>query len=142
MTSDWVNSKAGSRPHPDADALDPLHGIDFSKLERSLRRPRTFMSLLFSVIISAMTLLALIPLFSVLGLLVWRGGRKLSLAALHSASAGAARAERRFWKRHRWHPGDLRYGAAHQPPYRNFQRDLPGAIEDRKTAGLVGTLRR
>jgi len=38
------------------------------------------MSMLFSVVISAMTLLAMIPLFSVVGLLLWRGGRKLSIA--------------------------------------------------------------
>ena len=81
MTSDVVNSKAGSRPDSNAEALDPFHGVDFSKLERSLHRPRTFMSMLFTVIVSAMTLFALIPLFSVLWLLVWRGGRKLSIAA-------------------------------------------------------------
>jgi len=81
MTSDVVNSKAGSRPDSNAEALDPFHGVDFSKLERSLHRPRTFMSMLFTVIVSAMTLFALIPLFSVLWLLVWRGGHKLSIAA-------------------------------------------------------------
>ena len=32
-------------------------------------------------VITAMTLFALIPLFSVVGLLLWRGGRKLSIAA-------------------------------------------------------------
>jgi len=39
------------------------------------------MSMLLSGIITAMTLFALIPLFSVVGLLLWRGGRKLSMAA-------------------------------------------------------------
>jgi len=39
------------------------------------------MSMLLSGIITAMTLFALIPLFSVVGLLLWRGGRKLSIAA-------------------------------------------------------------
>jgi len=68
-------------PHPDAEELNPFHGVDFSKLERSLRRPRTFLSLLLSGIITTMTLFAMIPLFSVLGLLLWRGGRKLSIAA-------------------------------------------------------------
>ena len=68
-------------PHPDAEELNPFHGVDFSKLERSLRRPRTFLSLLLSGIITTMTLFAMIRLFSVLGLLLWRGGRKLSIAA-------------------------------------------------------------
>ena len=81
MTTAAVTANAGVPLHPIAPELDPFHGVDFSKLERSLRRPRTFLSMLFSVIIAAMTSLALIPLFSVLGLLVWRGGRKLSLAA-------------------------------------------------------------
>ena len=81
MTTAAVTANAGIPLHPIAPELDPFHGVDFSKLERSLRRPRTFLSMLFSVIIAAMTSLALIPLFSVLGLLVWRGGRKLSLAA-------------------------------------------------------------
>jgi phosphate transport system permease protein len=66
---------------PDAEELDPFRGVDFSRLERSLRRPRTLMSMLLSGIITAMTLFALIPLFSVVGLLLWRGGRKLSIAA-------------------------------------------------------------
>ena len=61
--------------------LDPFRDVDFSKLERSLRRPRTFASMLFTAITTAMTLFALIPLFSVLLLLLWRGGRKLSIAA-------------------------------------------------------------
>jgi phosphate transport system permease protein len=39
------------------------------------------MSMLLSGIITAMTFFALIPLFSVVGLLLWRGGRKLSIVA-------------------------------------------------------------
>jgi phosphate transport system permease protein len=69
-------------PRPYAEELNPSGGVDFSKMERSLLRPRTFMNLLLSGIITAMTLFAMIPLFSVLGLLLWRGGRKLSIAAL------------------------------------------------------------
>ena len=81
MTQAVIESNAVIRPLPDAEELDPFRGVDFSKLERSLQRPRTFLSLLLSGIITAMTLLAMIPLFSVLGLLLWRGGRKLSIAA-------------------------------------------------------------
>ena len=63
------------------DIVDPFEGVDFSHLERSLRRPRTFMDFALSTLVSGMTLLALIPLFSVLCMLLWRGGRKLSIAA-------------------------------------------------------------
>jgi phosphate transport system permease protein len=63
---------------PEAE-LNPFEGVDFSDLEKSLRRPRTFLSALLSGLVTAMTLLALIPLFSVVWMLVWRGGRKLSL---------------------------------------------------------------
>ena len=82
MMQEVIKSNAVIPPHPDAEELNPSRGVDFSKMERSLLRPRTFLSLLLSGIITAMTLLAMIPLFSVLGLLLWRGGRKLSVAAL------------------------------------------------------------
>jgi len=64
-------------PEPE---LNPFEGVDFSDLEKSLRRPRTLMSVLLSGLATVMTLFALIPLFSVVWMLVWRGGRKLSLA--------------------------------------------------------------
>jgi len=60
--------------------LNPFEGVDFSELDRSLRRPRTFFSVAMSALVTAMTLLALIPLFSVVLMLLWRGGSKLSLA--------------------------------------------------------------
>ncbi len=82
MMEEVIKSTAVIPPRPDAEKLNPPDGVDFSKMERSLLRPRTFMSLLLSGIITAMTLFAMIPLFSVLGLLLWRGGRKLSIAAL------------------------------------------------------------
>jgi phosphate transport system permease protein len=73
-----------SRGHEHPSRLDtiddPLAGIDFGQLERSLRRPRTLFDFLLSSLIGGMTLLSLIPLFSVLLMLLWRGGRKLSLA--------------------------------------------------------------
>ncbi len=81
MTQEDVKPTTAIQPHPDAEELNPFRGVDFSKLERSLRRPRTFLSVLFSGIVTVMTLLAMIPLFSVVGLLLWRGGRKLSIAA-------------------------------------------------------------
>jgi phosphate transport system permease protein len=57
---------------------DPFGGVDFSQLERSLRRPRTLIDFLLTAAVSAMTILCLIPLFSVVFMLLWRGGRKLS----------------------------------------------------------------
>jgi phosphate transport system permease protein len=61
---------------------NPFEGVDFSELELSLYRPRTLFSILLSCIIGAMTLFALIPLFAVLGMLIWRGGKMLSPALL------------------------------------------------------------
>jgi phosphate transport system permease protein len=59
---------------------NPFAGVDFADLELSLYRPRTAFSILLSWVVGGMTLLALIPLFAVLWMLIWRGGKKLSLA--------------------------------------------------------------
>ncbi len=61
-------------------ARNPFEGVDFADLELSLYRPRTAFSILLSWIVGAMTLTALVPLFAVLWMLIWRGGKKLSLA--------------------------------------------------------------
>jgi len=61
---------------------NPLEGVNFDDLEISLYRPRTALSLMLTWIVTAMTLAALIPLFAVLWMLIWRGGKKLSLALL------------------------------------------------------------
>ena len=63
-----------------AAVQDPFEGVDFPELELSLYRPRTLFSIILSCIVGAMTLLALIPLFAVLGMLLWRGGKMLSPA--------------------------------------------------------------
>jgi phosphate transport system permease protein len=63
------------------EQLDPFAGVDFSNLERSLRRPRTLTDFLLSTVVTGMTLFSLIPLFSVVLMLLWRGGKKLSLGA-------------------------------------------------------------
>ena len=65
---------------PHINAIDPLAGVDFSQLDKSLRRPRTLADFLMNGIVAAMTVAALIPLFSVILMLLWRGGRRLSLA--------------------------------------------------------------
>jgi len=67
-------------PVMDRAEPNPFEGVDFGKLEKSLQKPRTLFSLLMSGVVTGMTLLALIPLFSVVWMLFWRGGRKLSLA--------------------------------------------------------------
>ena len=64
-----------------ADVADPFTGVDFSQLERSLRRPRTLVDFLLNAVVSGMTLLSLILLFSVVLLLAWRGGRRPGTAA-------------------------------------------------------------
>ena len=63
---------------------DPFEGVDFPELELSLYRPRTFFSVVLSVLVTGMTLVALVPLFAVLWMLLWRGGQKLSLALFTS----------------------------------------------------------
>jgi phosphate transport system permease protein len=65
---------------PDTPDLNPFNGVDFNELEKSLRRPRTLINVLLTWVVAGMTLMALVPLFSVIWLLLWRGGRKLSLA--------------------------------------------------------------
>lgn len=51
-------------------------------LTKSLRNRRSLLSFGMSAAVTALTLLALVPLFSVLVMLVYRGGKRLSMAAL------------------------------------------------------------
>ncbi|QDT06831.1 Phosphate transport system permease protein PstA [Rubripirellula lacrimiformis] len=55
-----------------------FEGVDFPRLERSLRHPRTLISVVLSLGTGITTVIACIPLFSVLFMLVYRGGKKLS----------------------------------------------------------------
>ena len=59
---------------------NPFEGVDFDELEISIYRPRTAFSIILTWIVTLMTLAALVPLFAVLWMLIWRGGKKLSLA--------------------------------------------------------------
>jgi phosphate transport system permease protein len=52
--------------------------VNLPRLERSYREGRTVLSTLLSVVVGAATVIACIPLFSVLIMLIWRGGAKLS----------------------------------------------------------------
>jgi phosphate transport system permease protein len=65
---------------PGAPEINPFDGVDFNDLERSLRRPRTLINLVLCGLVAGMTLMALVPLFSVIWMLLWRGGKNLSLA--------------------------------------------------------------
>ena len=56
---------------PDATTATPLN------LERSLRDPRTLLSTCLSVATALLTVLACVPLFSTLIMLIWRGGAAL-----------------------------------------------------------------
>ena len=67
-------------PMPGGRETDPFADVDFTELEKSLRRPRTLINVLLGGLVTVMTLLALIPLFSVVWMLLWRGGSKLSVA--------------------------------------------------------------
>jgi len=69
-----------SPPAPLED--DPFAQVDFPGLEKSLRRPRTLMNALLSGLVALMTAVALAPLLSVVIMLAWRGGKKLSLSVL------------------------------------------------------------
>jgi phosphate transport system permease protein len=64
----------------EASVENPFEGIDFSELELSLYRPRTLFSIILSWVVTGMTFLALIPLFAVLLMLIYRGGKNLSWA--------------------------------------------------------------
>jgi phosphate transport system permease protein len=56
--------------------------VDLGKLEASLRSPRTLLSAVMSGIAVTASIVACLPLFSVLSMLVYRGGKRLSWTAL------------------------------------------------------------
>jgi phosphate transport system permease protein len=80
---DVMATAGGLKPPPpsvsDIRAVVPSF-VPFPDLERRLRKPRTLFSAVLSLIAGVMTVIAMVPLFSVLGMLIWRGGQRLSLA--------------------------------------------------------------
>jgi phosphate transport system permease protein len=62
------------------DRRGPFEEIDLASLEWSLRQPRSAFSYAMSLLTGITTVAALVPLFSVLYLLIVRGGRNLSIA--------------------------------------------------------------
>jgi len=80
MSKDSISSKKELIQAQNYPVPDPFEGVDFAELELSLYRPRTLLSVILSGVVTCMTFLALIPLFAVLWMLIWRGGQKVSLA--------------------------------------------------------------
>lgn len=61
---------------PDSESVK----IDMRLLEKSLRRPRAAFSFFMNNVVALMTIAALVPLFSVVLMLLIRGGKRLSLS--------------------------------------------------------------
>lgn len=72
-----------------ADAPTAIAGDDVLKLERSLGEPRTLLSTLLSLGVGVATVSACVPLFSVLIMLVWRGGARLGVSLFTELSPTA-----------------------------------------------------
>jgi phosphate transport system permease protein len=58
-------------------AHPPEPAVDLPRLEKTLRSPRSLFSYAMSVLTGLMSILAMVPLFSVLFMLLWRGGQRL-----------------------------------------------------------------
>jgi phosphate transport system permease protein len=61
-------------------AAAAISSIDLPRLEKSLRSPRTLFSACMSVLVFVMTLIVVVPLFSVLIMLAWKGGKRVGVA--------------------------------------------------------------
>jgi len=72
-----------------AEISTVTEGVDLGQLEISLRSPRTFISAALSAIAVGASILACVPLLSVLAMLIYRGGRRLSWEALSSLPPAA-----------------------------------------------------
>jgi phosphate transport system permease protein len=72
-----------------ADITQAFEDVDLGKLEMSLRSPRTLLSVLLSGIAVGASLLACIPLLSILSMLVYRGGQRLSWEVLSTTPPAA-----------------------------------------------------
>ncbi|MBF0465357.1 MAG: phosphate ABC transporter permease PstA [Nitrospirae bacterium] len=63
---------------PAGKNLNTYGDIDVAELERSLLKPRTLFNHLLIAFITVLTLAALLPLFSVLWMLIWKGSHNLN----------------------------------------------------------------
>ena len=78
---------------PPTRSNGPAGELPASAFERNLKSPRTLFSAVLSIVAGALTVLACVPLFSVLGMLIWRGGARLihgGLAIFTQLPPGAA----------------------------------------------------
>jgi phosphate transport system permease protein len=66
----------------------PFKGIDLGALEKSLLRPRNFFSFFFTIVTAGLTFTAIVPLFSVLITLAYKGFARLNWEALTSLPPG------------------------------------------------------
>jgi phosphate transport system permease protein len=82
MSMEVIRKERPAAPDAEIVDLNPFRDVDFSELEKSLRRPRTLFDLGMSGLVAFMTVLALVPLFSVVLMLLWRGGQNLNLEVL------------------------------------------------------------
>src|SRR5215471_11181854 len=80
MSESPMSSNQNLMQAPNYSPANPLEGVNFAELELSLYRPRTLISAILSCLVACMTIFALVPLFAVLWMLLWRGGQKLSLS--------------------------------------------------------------
>jgi phosphate transport system permease protein len=67
----------------------PDQRIDLPRLEKSLRSPRAFFSAFMSILTAVMTLMAVVPLVSVLLMLTFKGGKRIGISLfteLHPAA--------------------------------------------------------
>jgi phosphate transport system permease protein len=69
--------------------LVPAGPVNEPELERQLQKPRTLFSALLSLVTGIMAVLAMVPLFSVLFMLIWEGGKRLSLALFYELPPAA-----------------------------------------------------
>src|SRR5262249_45606359 len=68
-------------PPPDKNQpTDPLAGINLAELKKSLLRSRNFFGALLTLLVILLTLVAIWPLFSVLLVVIVRGGSEISAA--------------------------------------------------------------
>lgn len=74
---------------PAARQTSPAIEIDLPQLERRLREPRTLFNVVMCWVAGGLTLLAMVPLFSVIIMLVWRGGQRLGLSLFTELPPGA-----------------------------------------------------
>ena len=82
MTAEVIPIERPPARSTDGAEFNPFRDVNFPELEKSLRRPRTLFDLLMSGLVAFMTLFALVPLFSVVLMLLWRGGQNLNLDVL------------------------------------------------------------